>query len=112
LVSRLGGSPSKKRLKRIKQKVGDLLTAGNVTPWKDVRCRLNQMLRRWSAYFRCGTRMMAYGAVDKYVCDHVSQFLKRRRKVSSRGTNLFREELVFGELGILSLRQGQPSRHP
>ncbi len=89
-----------------------MLTAGNVTPWKEVRCRLNQMLRGWSAYFRCGTRMMAYGAVDKYVCDRVRQFLKRRRKVSSRGTKLFREEMVFGELGILSLRQGQPSGRP
>ncbi len=84
----LGASPSKKSVKHIKQKVGDLLTAGNVTPWKDVRCRLNQMLRGWSAYFRC----------------------VRCRKVSSRGTKLFREETVFGELGILSLRQSQPGR--
>ena len=106
----LGASPSKKSVKRIKQKVGDLLTAGNVNPWHDVCCRLNQMLRGWSAYFRCGTRMMAHGAVDKYVCERVRQFLKRRRKVSSRGTKLFREEMVFGELGVLSLRQGQPSR--
>jgi len=108
----LGASPSKKSTKRIRQKVGDLLTPGNVSPWKDVRCRLNQMLRGWSAYFRYGTRMMAYGAVDKYVCDRVRQFLKRRHKVSSRGTKMFREEMVFGALGVFSLRQGQSSRRP
>ncbi|MDQ2840388.1 MAG: hypothetical protein M3Y72_04975 [Acidobacteriota bacterium] len=56
--------------------------------------------------------MMAYGAVDKYVCERVRQFLKRRHKVSSRGTKMFREQMVFGELGVLSLRQGQPSRRP
>lgn len=106
----LGASPSKKSIKRIRQKVGDLLTPGNVSPWQDIRCRLNQMLRGWSAYFRYGTRMMAYGAVDKYVCERVRQFLKRRHKVSSRGTKLFREEVVFGELGILSLRQSRSSR--
>jgi len=108
----LGASPSKKSIKRIRQKVGDLLTPGNVSPWKDVRCRLNQMLRGWSAYFCYGTRMMAYGAVDKYVCDRVRQFLKRRHKVSSRGTKMFREETVFGELGVFSLRQGQSSGGP
>src|SRR3954470_13602669 len=48
----LGASPSKKSIQRIKQKVGGLLTPGNVNPWEEVRCRLNQMLRGWSAYFR------------------------------------------------------------
>jgi RNA-directed DNA polymerase len=108
----LGTSPSKKSIKRIKQKVGDLLTPGNVNPWTEVRGRLNQMLRGWSAYFSYGTRMMAYGAVDKYVCGRVRQFLKRRHKVSSRGTKMYGEEVVFGELGILSLRQSKPSRRP
>ena len=42
---------------------------------------------------------MAYGAVDKYVCNRVRQFLKRRHKVSSRGTKMYGEEVVFGELG-------------
>jgi RNA-directed DNA polymerase len=106
----LGTSPSKKSINRIKQKVGDLLTPGNVNPWTEVRGRLNQILRGWSAYFSYGTRMMAYGAVDKYVCDRVRQFLKRRHKVSSRGTKMYGEEVVFGELGILSLRQSKPSR--
>jgi RNA-directed DNA polymerase len=78
----------------------------------EVRCRLNQMLRGWSAYFRYGTRLMAYGAVDKYVCECIRHFLKRRHKVSPRGTRLFREEMVFGALRILSLRQNQPSRRP
>ena len=63
-------------------------------------------------YFRHGTRMMAYGAVDKYVCERVRHFLKRRHKVSSRGTMLFRETEVFGELGVFSLRQGPSSRRP
>ncbi len=108
----LGTSPSKKSIKRIKQKVGDLLTPGNVNPWTEVRRRLNQISRGWSAYFSYGTRVMAYGVVDKYVCDRVRQYLKRRHKVSSRGTKMYGEEVVFGELGILSLRQSKPSRRP
>src|SRR6266849_368494 len=45
----LGASPSKKSRQGIKQKVGDLLKPGNVGGWEEVRDRLNQMLRGWSA---------------------------------------------------------------
>ena len=106
----LGTSPSKKSINRIKQKVGDLLTPGNVNPWTEVRGRLNQILRGWSAYFSYGTRMMAYGAVDKYVCDRVRQFLKRRHKVSSQGTHQFPEERVFGSLGVIRLQGSMGAR--
>src|SRR6202521_6342995 len=47
----LGASPSKKAVARIKEKVGDLLIPGNVGTWPEVRDRLNQQLRGWSAYF-------------------------------------------------------------
>jgi RNA-directed DNA polymerase len=50
----LGASPSKKAVTRIKDKVGDLLKPGNTGPWPEVRGRLNQVLRGWSAYFRYG----------------------------------------------------------
>jgi RNA-directed DNA polymerase len=108
----LGASPSRKSIKRIKQKVGDLLTVGNVTPWQDVRPRLNQILRGWCVYFSYGTRLPAYGAINKYVCNRVRQFLKRRHKVSSRGTKMYGEEVVFGDLGVLRLTTSQHSRRP
>jgi len=50
----LGASPSKKSVARIKQKVGDLLVPNNVKVWSEVRDRLNQILRGWSAYFSYG----------------------------------------------------------
>jgi RNA-directed DNA polymerase len=34
--------------------VGDLLIPGNVGGWEEVRDRLNQILRGWSAYFSYG----------------------------------------------------------
>src|SRR5215510_9657793 len=52
----LGASPSKKSVARVKQKVGDLLVPSNVGAWPEVRVRLNQILRGWSAYFSYGTR--------------------------------------------------------
>jgi RNA-directed DNA polymerase len=103
----LGASPSNKAVARIKEKVGDLLIPGNTGAWPEVRDRLNQVLRGWSAYFSYGTRTQAYRAVDHHVADCVRHFLRRRHKVSSRGTTRFSDDVVFTELGVLHLRQVQ-----
>jgi RNA-directed DNA polymerase len=100
----IGESPSKKSVSRLRQKVGDLLTPGNVSPWPEVRDRLNAVLRGWSNYFRCGDRYQAYRAVDHYVYDHVRRFMRRRHQVSSLGTSRFSDNVVFGKLRVLRLR--------
>jgi RNA-directed DNA polymerase len=101
----LGASPSKQAIARIKEKVGDLLVPSNMGTWPEVRDRLNRKLRGWSSYYSYGTRMPAYRAVDNYVYQSVRNFLRRRHKVQSRGTNRFSDEVVFGELGVLRLRR-------
>jgi RNA-directed DNA polymerase len=101
----LGASPSKKSVLRVKQKVGDLLSPSNVGTWEEVRDRLNQLLRGWSSYFSYGTRLPAYRAVDNHVYQRVRDFLRRRHGVKSRGTRRFSDAVVFGELGVLRLRQ-------
>jgi len=103
----LGASPSKKAVARLKQKVEEVLVVGNQGPWPEVRDRLNRMLRGWSNYFSYGTRTQAYRAVDHYVADSVRHFLRRRHKVSSRGTTRYSDNVVFSELGVLQLRQVQ-----
>jgi len=99
----LGASPSKKAVARIKEKVGNVLIPSNTGTWEEVRDRLNQILRGWSAYFSYGTRAAAYGAVDNYVYESVRHFLRRRHQVQTRGTNRFSIAAVFGELGVLQL---------
>jgi len=103
----LGASPSKKAVTRIKEKVGDHLVRSNTGTWEEVRTRLNQLLRGWSAYFRYGTRTAAYRAVDTYVYERARHFLRKRHKVQSRGTRRFSDEVVFGQLGVLRLRDVQ-----
>src|SRR3972149_2065281 len=100
----LGASPSKKSVARLRQKVGDLLRPSNVGTWTEVRDRLNSILRGWSAYFSYGTRLMAYRTVEIYVLERVRHFLRRRRKVQSRGTTRFSDRAVYGDLGVLRLR--------
>jgi len=99
----LGASPSKKAIARIKEKVGDHLVSSNTGNWEEVRDRLNQILRGWSAYFSYGTRAAAYRAVRNHVYERVRHFLRRRHQVHSRGTDRFSIEAVFGELGVLQI---------
>ena len=101
----LGASPSKKRVLRIKTKIGDILVAGNKGKWPDVRDRLNRLLLGWSAYFGYGTRLQAYRAVEQHVYDRIRHFLRKRHNVKGRGTKQFPYEVVFGTLGVLRLRR-------
>ena len=99
----LGASPSRKSLRRLKGKVGEILVHRNKGAWPEVRDRLNCLLRGWTAYFNYGTRLQAYRAIDHHVYDHVRNFLIHRHKVQRRGTRRFPAEVVFGKLGVLHL---------
>jgi len=101
----LGASPSKKSVARLRQKVNEVLVPGNQGTWPEVRDRLNSILRGWSSYFRYGTRLLAYRAVDNHVATRVRHFLRRRHKVPSRGTYVLADEVIFGPLGVLHLRR-------
>ena len=101
----LGASPSKKSVLRLKGKVGDLLTPGNMAAWPEVRDRLNRLLRGWTGYFGYGTRLPAYRAIDNHVYGRIRSFLARRHKVPSQGTRRFPADYVFGGLGVLRLRR-------
>jgi len=101
----LGASPSKKSVARLRQKVNAVLVPGNTGPWPKVRDQLNRLLRGWSNYFGYGTRMPAYRAVDNHVAARVRHFPRRRHKVSSRGTQRWADEVIFGPLGVLRLRR-------
>jgi RNA-directed DNA polymerase len=101
----LGASPSQKSVARLRQKVNDVLVPGNTEPWPKVRDQLNCILRGWSNYFGYGTRLPAYRAVDNHVAVRVRHFLRRRHKVSSRGTRRWAADEIFGPLGVLRLRR-------
>jgi len=101
----LGASPSRKSVARLRRKVREVLRPSELGRWEEVRGRLNRVLVGWSNYFSHGTRLMAYRAVDNHVCERVRGFLRRRKKVSSRGTRQFSDQVVFGKLGVVRLRR-------
>jgi len=100
----LSAKPSKRAIHNLKGDIRKILHRGNQRPWPEVAARLNGTLRGWAEYFGYGTRLMAYRAVDNFVYARVRHFLRRRHKVPTRGTRYFPDAKVFGELGVLRLR--------
>ena len=101
----LGAAPAKKAVQRVKGRIRQILRPGNQGSWDEVREELNRVVRGWANYFAYGTRLMAYRAVDNYVSESVRHFLRRRRKVPTRGTKRFPAAVIFGELGVVQLRR-------
>lgn len=106
----LGASPSKKSVARLKPRISAILQRGNNAPWGDVCIKLNRLLKGWSGYFNYGTCTPANRAIDNHVMMRVQHFLAKRHRVPSRGTRRFSRDIVFGELGVLSLRARQAVR--
>jgi RNA-directed DNA polymerase len=100
----MGASPSKKSVARLRAKVNAVLIPGNKGTWAEVRDRLNRILRGWSNYYNYGTRRQAYRAADNHTAERVRHFLRQRRHVPTRGTRLLANEVIFGSLGVLRLR--------
>ena len=96
--------PSDKSIAKMKEGIAKVLESNMTAPWYEVRDELNAKLRGWAGYFRIGTRLMAFRAVDNYVDEKVRSFLRRRHKVSSRGTRQFPSDAIFGKLGVQRLR--------
>ena len=106
----LGASPSKKSVRRLKAKIGDLLVPSNIDPWPEVCDKLNRFLRGWSNYFGYGSRSKAYRSVDQYVFERLRRFLARRHKVQGRGNRRFTFDVIHRELGLQRLPKAVPSR--
>jgi RNA-directed DNA polymerase len=99
----LGASPSRRSVQRMKDTVGELLQPRETGAWPEVCKQLNNRLRGWKGYFRHGTLLAAYKAIDRHVVDRVRHFLKRRHKVPGRGIRQFAPAIVYGELGVVRL---------
>lgn len=108
----LGASPSKKSVARLKPRLSAILHRGNNEPWADVCSKLNRLLKGWSGYFDYGTCTPAYCAIDHHVATRVRRFLVKRHRVSSHGTRWFSDTTIFGELGVVRLRQLAVRRPP
>jgi RNA-directed DNA polymerase len=101
----LGATPSKKRVKRFKQKLREVLKPGNQGRIQDVVAAVNRRVVGWGNYFSVGTRSDVYRSLDEYTCMLLRKFLVRRHKVSGRGTRRFGNQWLRSNLGLVRLYQ-------
>jgi len=99
----LGTKPSKKAQKHFRDNIRQLLHPGNHEPIDVVVRSLNRRLIGWANYFSFGTIEKTRRSMDWYVLDRVRAFLRRRRKVLSRGVRKFSRDMIHGELGVVAL---------
>jgi RNA-directed DNA polymerase len=99
----LGAKPSKKALRRLKEKVRAQLRESNKDPLPKVVGGLNRQLRGWANYFSHGSISVAYRSTDSHVYERMQHFLRRRHKVQTRGTRAFNWAYIFDTLGVVSL---------
>jgi RNA-directed DNA polymerase len=100
----IGSSPSKKSVRRLKERLGAILVPGNKGPWEEVRGTVNRLVRGWCGYFSPGTHYVTDRAIEAHLYDRVRNFLARRHKMPSRSIGPFSMEAVFGDLGMPRLR--------
>jgi RNA-directed DNA polymerase len=108
----VAAKPSAKAVKRLKERVRGILRSGNHEPWPEVCVQLNRVLGGWANYFRHGTRLMAYRAIDNHVLDAVRRFLRRREKAANPMGRRQADARIFGHLGVLRLRGLHLARAP
>jgi RNA-directed DNA polymerase len=99
----LGVTPSKKRVKRFKQKLREVLKPGNQGRIRDVVAAVNRRVVGWGNYFSVGTLGPVYQSLDEYTRMLLRKFLVRRHKVSGRGTRRFSDQWLREQLGLKSL---------
>jgi RNA-directed DNA polymerase len=100
----LGVAPSKKRVKRFKLSLREVLHAGNHAPLDEVLEAVNRKLVGWAQYFRVGTLAPAYRIVDQYSTALLRSFLVRRHKVPGRGTRRLSDRYLHESLGLVRLQ--------
>lgn len=100
----LAAQPSKTSIQRMKGRIGRWLNRQNPRPWEMIIRRLNQILEGWANYFSYGTRTKAYRAIDHQVYQRAVDVLSKRHKTPKSTSRLWRDERIFGEMGVTRMR--------
>lgn len=99
----LGARPSKKAMKKARERVSEILWRGRTERWEEIRDELNRYLQGWAAYFAYDSHWPSFQKLDQHVWDRARNFLRRRHKLPS-GTARFSYAEVFHSLGVLEMK--------
>jgi group II intron reverse transcriptase/maturase len=100
----LSTRPSAKAVKRLKAKISEATRKHRtLLDVELVVTRLNRMLNGWANYFCRGPVSNAYRTIDKHVENRLRQWLGGKHKQSGLRHDLYPNEYLHGELGLVQL---------
>jgi len=101
----IGTRPSRKRVKRLMDTIGEITDAKHLTETEqDIVKRLNRLLVGWSNYFCLGPVSKIYRAVNAHVCKRLRYWLRRKHRKSKGSTRAWPDEYLHERAGVVDLR--------
>jgi RNA-directed DNA polymerase len=102
----IGTRPSRKRIKRVCQRISELTRHTTcLTPVEERVTKLNHVMRGWANYFCLGPVSKGYHSVDAHARYRLREWLRHKHKVKGRGTARYPDEYLYGTLGLVRLEQ-------
>lgn len=99
--SYLGTRPSKKALKRVRQRIHDeTSTRWNLTSAEDRTRRINTILRGWCGYFDQGPVFREYRILQAYTERRLRRWLMKKHKRRGTGYRQYPDEYLYETLGL------------
>ena len=99
-----GTSPSKKSIKRLKDRIHDETTSRwNALPIATRIDEINPVLRGWANYFSQGPVRHIYRDLDNYTARRLRLWLRRRSGKRGTGYRQYSDQYLYEELGLIRL---------
>jgi len=100
----IGTVPSKKRVIRICEAIGEMTRRDQLLLDQDmVIAKLNRTMIGWANYFCLGPVSKAYCAVDRHARKRLRQWLCSKHRVSWQATKKFSDAILHEGLGLVRL---------
>ncbi len=99
-----GTRPSKKSIKRLKERIhAETTSRWNGLPISTRIEELNPVIRGWANYFDQGPVQRVYRDIDNYTARRVRIWLRRRSGKRGTGYRQYSDQYLYGKLGLIRL---------
>lgn len=99
-----GTAPSKKSIKRLKERIhAETTSRWNNLPVSRRIEELNPVIRGWAGYFNQGPVQRVYRDIDNYAARRVRIWLRRRSGKRGTGYRQYSDQYLYEKLGLIRL---------